>query len=45
VGNLPQQILQPAPSLLQGHDPEVDPAQFQQVEGVEGDPAVVALAV
>ena len=40
-----QEVLEPAPALLQGLDPQVDAAQLQQVEGVEEHPVVVSLAV
>ena len=40
-----QEMFEPAPALLQGLDPQVDAAQFQQVEGVEEHPVVVGLAV
>jgi hypothetical protein len=45
VDDVPHEMLEPAPSLLQCLDPQVDSAQFQQVEGVEEDAVVVRLAV
>ena len=45
VGDLPQKVLERALSLFQGVRPEVDGAQFQQVEGEKGDPVVVSLTV
>jgi hypothetical protein len=38
VGDLSQEVLEPTPALLQRLDPKVDPAQLQQVEGVEDRP-------
>jgi hypothetical protein len=38
VGDLSQEVLEPTPALLQGLNPQVDPAQLQQVEGVEEHP-------
>ena len=45
VGDLPEEMLQAAPALLQGLDPQVDAAQLQQVESVEEHLVVVCLAV
>jgi hypothetical protein len=45
VGDLTQEVLEPAPALLQGFDPKVDAAQLQQVESIEEDLVVVGLAV
>jgi len=45
VSDLPQEVLEPASALLQGLDPQVDAAQFQEIEGVEERSAIVGLAV
>ncbi len=45
VGDLSEEVLEPTPALLQGLNPQVDPAQLQQVEGIEEHPDVVSLTV
>jgi hypothetical protein len=45
TGDPSQEILEPAPSLLQRQRPNVNAAQLQEVEGVEERPVVVSLAV
>jgi hypothetical protein len=39
-GDLSEKVFEPTAALLQGFDPKVDAAQFQQVEGVEGSRAI-----
>jgi hypothetical protein len=45
VGDLPQEVLEPAPALLQRLDPQVDAAQLREIERVEEHPLVVSLTV
>ena len=45
TGDASQEILEPAPSLLQRQRPNVDAAQLQEVEGVEERSVVVSLTV
>ena len=45
VGGFLQEVLEPAPALLQGLDAQVDAAKLQEIEGVEEHPLVVSLTM